>query len=89
MSYDPPEDNRGWAEMMDFEFPLLSDPDREIAEALDVRRQPPHPLFALPRRVTYLIDPEGIVAASYDVGREIEGHAEEVLEDLRALVSDR
>lgn len=84
ISYDSPEDNKGWAELMGFEFPILSDPDREVAESLQVRRQPPHPLAAFPRRVTYLIDPEGIVAESYDVGRNIKGHAEEVLGDLRA-----
>jgi peroxiredoxin len=85
ISYDSPEDNKDWAEMMGFDFPLLSDPDREIAELLEVRRPPLHPMTALPRRVTYLIDPEGIVARSYDVGRHIKGHAEEVLEDLRSL----
>lgn len=85
ISYDPPEDNKAWAEMMSFEFPLLSDPDRSIADSLDVSRQPPHPLFALPRRVTYLIDPEGVVAEAYDVGRNIQGHGQEVLETLRAL----
>ena len=84
ISYDSPEDNKGWAELMGFEFPILSDPDREVAEFLQVRRQPPHPLAAFPRRVTYLIDPEGFVAESYDVGRNIKGHAEEVLADLRA-----
>ncbi len=71
--------------MMEFGFPLLSDPNRAIAESLEVSREPPHPLFAFPRRVTYLIDPDGVVARSYDVGRNIKGHAEEVLEDLRAL----
>jgi peroxiredoxin len=44
-----------------------------------------HPMAAFPRRVTYLIDPEGVVARSYDVGRHIKGHGEEVLADLRAL----
>jgi len=87
ISYDSPEDNKAWDELMNFGFPILSDPDRKIAESLQVRRQPPHPMFALPRRVTYLIDPDGIVAESYDVGRDIKGHAEEVLGDLRARTS--
>lgn len=71
--------------MMEFDFPLLSDPDHEIAAMLDVKRPANHPLFFLPRRVTYLIDPDGVVARSYDVGRDIEGHADEVLEDIRSL----
>jgi peroxiredoxin len=71
--------------MLEFGFPLLSDPEKEIAALLDVKRAKTHPLFFIPRRVTYLIDPEGFVARSYDVGRNIEGHAGAVLEDLRAL----
>lgn len=74
-----------WAEGRGFDFPLLSDPDREVAGLLDVKRQPLHPMAAFPRRVTYLIDPDGVVARSYDVGRNIKGHGEEVLADLRAL----
>jgi peroxiredoxin Q/BCP len=70
---------------MGFGFPLLSDPNREVADLLDARRPPLHPMAALPRRITYLIDPEGIVARSYDVGRHIKGHGQEVLEDLRSL----
>jgi peroxiredoxin Q/BCP len=85
ISFDGPEDNREWSEMMHFDFPLLSDPDREIGALLDVKRPKMHPLFLFPRRVTYLIDPELVIARSYDVGRNIEGHAAEVLEDLRSL----
>jgi peroxiredoxin Q/BCP len=69
---------------MGFDFPLLSDQDGVVADLLEVRRPSIHPLAAWPRRVTYLIDPEGIVARSYDVGRNIVGHADEVLEDLRS-----
>jgi peroxiredoxin Q/BCP len=85
ISYDDPEDNRAWSEMMEFGFPLLSDPKKEIAELLDTKRPKAHPMFALPRRVTYLIDPNGVIARSYDVGRHIKGHADEVLGNLRAL----
>jgi peroxiredoxin Q/BCP len=87
ISYDPPEDNRAWSEMIGFDFPLLSDPDKEIAGLLDVKRAKAHPLSMIPRRVTYLIDPEGVVVRSYDVGRNIIGHADDVLADLRALVA--
>lgn len=72
--------------MMSFDFPLLSDPDKEIAERLDVKRARAHPMSMFPRRVTYLIDPEGRVARAYDVGRNLVGHAEEVLADLGELV---
>ena len=72
---------------MSFRFPLLSDPDRSIARLLDVRRPVGHPLASVPRRVTYLIDPAGLVRRAYDVGRHIEGHAEEVLADLEKLTA--
>ncbi len=85
ISYDTPSDNRAWSEMMEFPFPLLSDPDREIAALLDTRRPAAHPFAAFPRRVTYLIDPQGTVARAYDVGRDIEGHAGTVLADIRSL----
>ena len=71
--------------MMDFDFPLLSDPDKEIGAALEVKRSKAHPFAALPRRVTYLIDPQGVIARSYDVGMNIKGHPEELLRDLRSL----
>lgn len=71
--------------MMDFTFPLLSDPNKEVATVLDVKRARTHPMFMFPRRVTYLVDPNRIIARVYDVGRNIEGHADEVLEDLRSL----
>jgi peroxiredoxin len=74
--------------MMGFDFPLLSDPDKEIARLLDVKRAKTHPLSMIPRRVTYLIDPEGMVARAYDVGRNLVGHADTVLGDLRELVVD-
>lgn len=86
ISYDSPEDNRGWAELMNFDFTLLSDPDRSIAALLGAKRPKSHPMFAFPRRITYLIDPDGVVVRSYDVGRNIKGHADEVLDDLQALV---
>lgn len=72
---------------MEFKFPLLSDPDRSVAALLGAKRPKTHPLFLFPRRVTYLIDPVGIVVRAYDVGRHIQGHADQVLEDLRDLVA--
>lgn len=73
---------------MGFPFPLLSDPDQSIATILDVKRSPVHPLASIPRRVTYLIDPDGLIRRSYDVGRHIKGHAGEVLRDLEELSDD-
>jgi peroxiredoxin len=38
----------------------------------------------VPRRFSYLVDPEGIVRKAYVV-RDVAAHPGEVLEDLRAL----
>lgn len=41
--------------------------------------------YGLPRRVSYLIDPDGRVARAYDLdGKDLAAHAAEVLDDIRA-----
>jgi peroxiredoxin Q/BCP len=87
VSYDTPEDNRAWSEMMGFRFPLLSDPDHAIGRAHGVEREPDDPRFGWPMRVTYLVDPAGTVRRAYQV-TDNAAHAEEVLGDLGPL-SDR
>ena len=70
--------------MMGFDFPLLSDPDHAIGRAQDVEREPDDRRFGWPQRVTYLVDPEGIVQRAYLV-TDNAAHPEEVLGDLRSL----
>lgn len=83
ISYNSPNENRAWAEMMGFEFPLLSDPEHRAAEAMEVVRPPEDKLFFLPRRITYLVSPAGIIKRSYRVAREeIGNHPQHVLDDL-------
>ena len=36
-----------------------------------------------PKRITYLIDPEGVVAKVYEV-KDVAAHSDEVLADIRA-----
>ena len=39
----------------------------------------------MPRRISYLIDPEGRIAAAYDLaGQDLDGHAAQVLADIAA-----
>jgi len=49
-----------------------------------VTRDPADRTAGLARRITYLIDPQGGIAAAYDVG-DIGAHPGEVLADLRAM----
>jgi peroxiredoxin Q/BCP len=78
ISFDTPEENEAFAKKFDFDFPLLCDTSREVGllyGACD-RRDASHA-----KRISYVIDPEGRVAAAYpkvDAAR----HPEEVLQAL-------
>ena len=86
ISYDSVEDNHAWAEVIGFDFSLLSDTDRTVGAAYGVQRPPGHRFAAYPERATFVIDPQGVVRLVYLVaGKEIDGHASQVLEDLLAL----
>ena len=71
-----------------FGYSLLSDPDRSCGTAYDAVRQPgeQYAEFGLPRRISYLISPDGKIAKSYDLdGTDLSAHAAEVLADIAAL----
>jgi peroxiredoxin Q/BCP len=63
-----------------FQFPLLSDAEKEIATAFGTLKD--HRKSS--NRVTFLIDPEGIVKAVWPKVR-VDGHAEKVLKRLKEL----
>lgn len=84
ISYDAPQENKAWVELMGFEFPLLSDPSHEVASMMGAERDPEERGAGFPRRITYLIDPDLVVREAYRVGRdETASHAGTVLADLR------
>jgi thioredoxin-dependent peroxiredoxin len=83
-SFDTPEENRVFAETESFAFRLLSDGDRSVGRAYDAARPDDDPLASLPLRVSYLIDPQGVIRRAYTV-TDPTGHATEVLADLEAL----
>lgn len=86
ISFDAPEDNAAFRSKFDFPFDLLSDQDRSVGAAYDVLRPTDDPFAHYPKRISYLIDPDGTIAKSYDVG-DPAGHGAEVLADLAALQS--
>lgn len=62
ISVDTPEDNKGFAEKEHADFPILSDPGRQVAEAYGVLSapspaQPDGPRYA--KRWTFYIGPDG------------------------------
>ena len=67
-------------------YPLLADPDHEVAESYGVwaeKKNYGRSYFGV-ARTTFLIDPEGRVARVWPTVK-VEGHAAEVLEAVREL----
>ena len=55
ISVDDPETNREFAESLDADFPVLSDPGQGVAAAYGVL----NPAWSLPNRWTFIIGPDG------------------------------
>jgi peroxiredoxin Q/BCP len=88
-SFDSVADQKTFAETEGFPYPLLSDPDKTMGAAYDACRQEGEKYFeaGIPRRISYLISPDGKIAKAYDVendGLDLDGHAAAVLEDIRS-----
>lgn len=63
VSVDPLDDNKGFAEKYKADFPLLSDPTKEVAKKYDVLN-----IFRVASRVTFYIDKQGnIIKVDDDV----------------------
>lgn len=86
VSFDTPADNAAFRAKHDFPFDLLCDTDKSVGEAYDVLRPADDPFAEYPQRISYLIDPDGVIAKSYEV-TDPAGHAAEVIADLAALQS--
>jgi thioredoxin-dependent peroxiredoxin len=81
-SFDTTEDNKAFRDAQGFTYPLLSDVDRSVGAAYQVVREPDHKFANFPERHSYLIDPKGVIVASYDVA-DVAEHAADVLRTLR------
>lgn len=55
-----------------------------MGEAYGAKKGPDEQWPDFPRRVSFLVDPEGVVRRVYEV-TDTAGHAQQVLDDLRAL----
>ena len=62
---------------------MLSDEAEQVGVAYETRA-PGTEKVSFAKRYSYLIDPEGKIAKSYEV-TDVNAHAETVLSDLRAL----
>jgi len=63
---------------------LLSDEAEQVGVAYE-SRSPGTEKVSFAKRYSYLIDPEGKIAKSYEV-KDVNAHAETVLHDLRDLM---
>ncbi len=83
ISFDTPADNKAFRDANDFPFRLLSDADRSVGTAYGVVREADDPYADYPKRIAYLIDPEGTVAAADEV-TDPAGYAAVALASLAA-----
>ena len=78
VSTDSVESHKKFAEKFELKFPLLADTKGEAVRLYEAKG------ILLTKRISYLIDPEGKIAKSYDnVNPAI--HAKEVIADLEKL----
>lgn len=86
ISADRVEKQQEFSTTHGFDFPLLSDPDRKVAEAFGVKRS----LGPLPnKRVTFVIDTDRRVLARIASEIRMNSHADKALEVLRARSASR
>jgi len=79
-SCDKPEDNKKFAEDLELDFPILSDPTTEVAKAYGVFNDE----RKVSNRWTFYIDKQGIVK-SIDKGVKTESHGEDIAKKLEEL----
>ena len=72
------------ADLKGLKFPMLADHKKDLSEALGIL----HPVDKVPLRVTYIVDPEGIVRHVSVNDRNVGRNVNEVLRVLDALQTD-
>lgn len=85
VSMDDAESHRRFAAQHRLDFPLLSDPDGAIAGAYGVARLGGWIPFLPPRRVTFVIDREGIVRKVIASELSMDAHVDGAITALRGL----
>jgi peroxiredoxin Q/BCP len=83
VSPDPTASNAAFAGRHRLSFPILSDTDRSVARRYGVLRF--GGWLPLNKRVTYVVDREGIIRAAIHRELSTESHIEGILETLAAL----
>jgi len=81
ISMDTVDKQKKFAETYDFDYPLLADPDGQVAKIFGVKRA--IGLLKV-KRSTFVIDERGIVLSAFTSELKMEAHADEALATLRA-----
>lgn len=81
ISADPIDKQHEFSEKHTFDFPLLSDPDRAVAESFGVKRM--FRVLGPNKRTTFVIDTDRTVLATFDSQVNMNSHADGALEVLR------
>ena len=82
VSFDSVEAQKKFAGEEGFPYSLLADVDMVMGTAYMAYQ----PDKGYPRRISYLINPEGGIVRTYDLaGQDLAEHATAVLDDIRAL----
>ena len=84
ISPDPVDRQREFDQRDQLGFPLLSDPEQDVARQFGVKRVGPLPL----KRATFVIDGERRVVAAIRSEMDMLTHADDALGALRARVAD-
>ena len=80
-SFDTVEAQKQFADAQGFPYRLLADTTKAMGQSYEADQ----PELGFPRRITYLIDPEGTIVCNYDLsGQDLETHSQTVLDDIRA-----
>jgi len=84
VSVDKPEDNKAFAEKEQADFPILSDPEKTVANAYGVIASNRPPERQLAARWTFYIDPTGKIALIDKSGKTSEA-GQAIIQNLTDL----
>jgi thioredoxin-dependent peroxiredoxin len=81
ISADAVDKQRQFSDKHEFDYPLLSDPDRAVASSLGVKKMM---IIGPNRRTTFVIDTDRTILAVLDSQTNMDSHADEALALLRS-----
>lgn len=81
ISADSDKSHQGFAQRHQLPFPIVSDKDGSLKRLLGV----PKTLFVLPSRVTYVVDPEGVVRTIFSAWINVGAHIQTALKTIRGV----